>query len=883
MSDQIPTKYDHKEVEKRWMKAWEEAGIYRWDPTKTREETFVVDTPPPTISGSLHMGHIFSYTHQDLFVRFHRMMGKNISYPMGWDDNGLPTERRVQNVFNIRCNPNLPYVPNWEPQRIDPKKDERIPATEVSRQNFIEACALLVNEDEKSFQELWTHLGLSLDWSRTYATIDDHCRHISQLSFLDLVDKGEVYNTESPTMWDVDFKSAVAQAEVEDKEIPGAFYDIRFGIEEEGGVGGEFTISTTRPELLPACVAVVAHPTDDRYKKYFGKFAITPLFKARVPILAAEHADPEKGSGILMVCTFGDIMDVEWWKKSSLPAKQIISLKGTIKDLEYGQAPFESIDPKLANENYKKLVGLDVKKARKAIAELLAQPGSAVTGSVSGNEAALIGEPKPITHPVKFYEKGDRPLEFVTTRQWFTRTLCHKEALLEQGRKIEWHPAYMRARYENWVQGLNADWCISRQRFFGIPFPVWYSINKDGEIDYSKPIFAKTESLPVDPYTDTAPGYKEESRNKPGGFIGDPDVMDTWATSALSPQIQSHWLLDPKKHQKLFPMDIRPQGHDIIRTWAFVTIVKAWMHEREIPWKHIVLSGWILDPDRKKMSKSKGNVVTPGHFLDEHSADAVRYWASRARLGTDTTFDPTMFKIGGKLCIKLFNVSRFVLMQLGTAQPKLDEITHPLDKAVVSILKETITAATKEYKDFEYAGALQVAEENFWNFCDHYVELVKGRSYVEGDSPEKRSAQATLFWGLKTYLRLFAPFLPYITEEVWDWRFKGEGRDSSVHTTAWPNINEVGEIVGDPEAFNIALKVIGEVRGAKTAAQKGQRWGVDSLSVSGSKKDLERLQSVMDDLIHAGSIKETGITLTESVNEASTNIGVEVVLSSENT
>jgi valyl-tRNA synthetase len=871
MSKTIPEKYDHKASEKRWGKEWSDADVYAWDPSRPRNETFVVDTPPPTVSGSLHLGHVFSYTQTDIITRYQRMRGKNIAYPMGWDDNGLPTERRVQNVFNIQCNPKLPYIDSWKPAKGDPNSKEKPVITEVSRKNFVEACEILTQEDEVAFEDTFKQLALSIDWSRTYTTINEHCRHISQLSFLDLIEKGQAYNVEAPTMWDVDFRSAVAQAEVEDREVPGAFHDIEFGVEG----GGSFIISTTRPELLPACIAVVAHPEDKRYKGLFGKYATTPLFKARVPILPAEHADPEKGSGILMVCTFGDAMDVEWWKRSGLPAKQIVSLKGSLKEVEYGAAPFESTDVALAKENYSKLAGLDLRKAKKVIAEMLAQPGTSVVGS----GAALQGAPRPISHAVKFYEKGDRPLEFVTTRQWFIKTMAHKDALIAQGRKIHWHPEHMRHRYENWVTGLNTDWCISRQRFFGIPFPVWYPVNTQGEIDYDKPIFAKREALPIDPYSDVPPGYTEAQRNQPGGFVGDPDVMDTWATSSLTPQIQSEWLRNPEKHKKLFPMDIRPQAHEIIRTWAFTTIVKAWMHDNEVPWRNIVISGWVLDPDRKKMSKSKGNVITPQHLFDEYSTDAVRYWAGRARLGADTATDPAVFKIGSKLMVKLFNASRFVLMQLTDPVPGVEKIRHPLDKAMVSTLVDVVKSATKAFDEFDYALALQVTEEAFWHFCDHYVELVKGRSYSETDTEGRESAHAALYWCLKTFIRLFAPCMPYITEEVWSWRFTGSGKDRFVHATSWPSPAEVADITGDPASFQAAVEVVSAIRATKTMAQKGQRWGVSSLSVKATKENLEILTTVLDDVIRAGSVIEGGTKLVPVENTEGSRFGVEVVLS----
>jgi valyl-tRNA synthetase len=870
MKKEIPEKYDHLSVEKRWMDVWESSKVYRWDPIKSREQNFVIDTPPPTVSGSLHLGHVFSYTQTDVLARFQRMRGKNISYPMGWDDNGLPTERRVQNVYNIRCNPAVPFDPSWKPTKVDPDSKEKKPAQEISRKNFVQACEQLTKEDEVVFENLWKQLGLSIDWTRTYSTVGNLCTRLSQHSFLDLAKKGQVYSVEAPTMWDVDFKTAVAQAEIEDREIPGAFHDIQFGVEE----GGTLTIATTRPELLPACMAVVAHPDDSRYKPLFGKFAITPLFHVRVPILPADYVDPEKGTGILMVCTFGDANDVDWWKRSGKPAKPIVSFNGTMRDVTFGVAPFDSANPDLAQANYSRLAGLDLRKAKKVIAEMLSQPGSAADGV----SAALVGEPKTISHPVKFYEKGDRPLEFVTTRQWFIRTMEHKEALKAQGRKINWYPEHMRLRYENWVEGLNADWCISRQRFFGVPFPVWYPVNKDGEIQYDQPIFADTANLPVDPSSDTPPNYSESQRNQPGGFAGDPDVMDTWATSSLTPQIQSQWVLNQDQHKKLFPMDIRPQAHEIIRTWAFSTIVKAWMHENEIPWRNVVISGWVLDPDRKKMSKSKGNVITPEGLLAEYSSDAIRYWAGRARLGADTACDPAVFKIGSKLVVKLFNASRFVLMQLNDPVPGIEAIKHPLDRAMISSLAQVVESATESFEKFDYAQALQTVEEKFWHFCDHYVELVKGRSYNESDPVNRASAQAALFWSLKTFIRLFAPFMPYVTEEVWSWRFAGEGRDALVHSTQWPSSDEVKGITGDPDAFEAATEVLSVIRGTKTSAQKGQRWGVTALKVSAKESDLAVLGTVLDDVIRAGGVIEGGTQLFTVAGEQDRKFVVDVTL-----
>lgn len=853
------------------MERWERAGIYRWDSSIGRENTFVVDTPPPTVSGSLHVGHVFSYTHTDIIVRYQRMRGLNIMYPMGWDDNGLPTERRVQNKFGITCSPHLGYDPNWRPKDAADAK-QRI---EVSRQNFIEACALVTGEDEAAFEELWRRLGLSVEWQQQYATIDERCRHISQLSFLDLVEHGHLYNAESPTMWDVGYQTALAQADLEDRERQGAFHEIRFAVEG----GGEIVIATTRPELLPACIAVVAHPSDDRYKPYFGKHAVTPLFEARVPIVSSEHADPEKGSGIMMICTFGDAADVEWWKSSGLPIRQIVGKDGRLQPVTFGREPFVSRNPQRAAAAYAELVGKSVSQAKAKVAEMLAREDS----SADGRGRALLGEPKPTTQMVKYYEKGEQPIEFITTRQWFIKVLDYKNELLEQGRKIAWHPAHMRSRYEHWVEGLAHDWCISRQRFFGVPFPVWYPVSENGAVDYSEPIYAAKAALPVDPLSDAPPGFDPAQRGKPGGFVGDPDVMDTWATSSLTPQIVSKWGLEPKRHEKLFPMDMRPQSHEIIRTWAFYTIVKAWMHERQIPWKNVVISGWILDPDRKKMSKSRGNVVTPQHLLEEYSADGVRYWAGRARLGVDTAFDDKVFKTGRKLVTKIFNASRFVLMQLeGTRAEERgrEAITAPLDRAYVESLRAVIGQCTEAFERFDYAAALQAAEGAFWYYCDNFIELVKGRAYQNEDEAGRLSAVATLEWSLGVFLRLLAPVMPYVTEEVWSWHF-ADGEGDSIHKAPWPSAEEASA-VEPAEAGLVAccVEVLDRIRQQKSEAQVSLKTPVVRLRVSGAAADLELIRQGINDVLRTGRVEEQGLELVEGAPEEGRRFGVESELGS---
>jgi len=803
----LPEKPALEGLEVKWNARWQEAGTYRFDRRRSRDEIFSIDTPPPTVSGSLHIGHVFSYTHTDIIARFQRMRGKAVFYPMGWDDNGLPTERRVQNFYGVRCDPSLPYDASFAPPEKLPKHP--IP---VSRPNFIGLCNQLTVEDEKAFEELWRYLGLSVDWSMTYATIDKRSQRVSQAAFLRLLERGIAYQLEAPTLWDVDFRTAVAQAELEDREQPGAYHRIRFNLGDpsamtpatDGTVPAHIEIETTRPELIPACVALVAHPDDERYKPLFGKNVITPLFGVEVPVKAHPLAEQEKGTGIAMICTFGDITDVTWWRELSLPVRAVIQPNGAFRPITWGQPGWESKDPARAQQIYSQLANLQPVRARAVIVEQLRQSGD------------LIGEPRPITHPVKFYEKGDRPLEIITSRQWFIKTVEFRDALLARGRELQWHPEYMRHRYENWVNGLVGDWCVSRQRFFGVPFPVWYPVRADGSVDYEHPIVSDESQLPVDPSNDAPRGFTAEQRNKPNGFAGDPDVMDTWATSSLTPQIVGGWLDDDDLFARVFPMDLRPQAHDIIRTWLFTTVLRAHLEHGSLPWSHAALSGFITDPDRKKMSKSKGNVVTPRAMLQEHGSDGVRYWAAGARPGADTIFEPSQMKVGRRLAIKILNAARFALMQADPQGP----ITEPLDRGMLTALADLVTACTADLEAYEYSGALQVTERFFWEFCDDYLELVKSRRYGDFGSAGAASANSAMLVALSTLLRLFAPFLPFVTEEVWSW-----WRDGSVHTAAWPTADEVVASIGghDPESLTVreaTQNALAEVRRIKSTLKK---------------------------------------------------------------
>ena len=857
----LPDRVGVDGLEAKWRKVWDEDGTYTFHDPGERKAVYSIDTPPPTVSGHLHVGHVFSYTHTDIIARFKRMNGYEVLYPMGWDDNGLPTERRVQNYYGVRVDTSLKYDPDFVPpfEGTEGKKIQAKDQVPISRKNFIELCEKLTAQDEKQFEELWRQLGLSIDWKQTYHTIGEYPQRVAQKAFLRNLERGEAYQKDAPGLWDVTFQTAVAQAELESREYPGFYHRIAFRFEE---TGEPIYIETTRPELLPACVALIAHPDDERYKPYFGKMVTSPLFNVKVPVLAHPAAEKDKGAGIAMCCTFGDMTDVEWWRDLHLPTRSIIQRNGRI----VMDTPDWILDEK-GRQYFAGLAGKTTFSARKQIVEDLQETGD------------MDGEPKPTMRMTNFYEKGDKPLEIVTSRQWYLENGGTNKALntelIERGKELNFHPDFMRVRYENWVHGLNGDWLISRQRFFGVPFPLWYPLDANGEPDYSNPLTPSEDRLPIDPTIDVPEGYGEDQRDQPNGFMAEPDIMDTWATSSLTPQIVTKWAEPGEENERFFkstfPMDLRPQGQDIIRTWLFSTIDRADLENHCLPWANATLSGWILDPDHKKMSKSKGNVVVPNKPIEQFGADAVRYWAASARLGLDATYDEGQMKIGRRLAIKLLNATKFALAigredenhhvgEGATASWDPKDVTEPLDRAAMAKMAKVVYDATESLNNYEHSKALETIEDFFWQFCDDYIELVKNRAYgtaestgVEPSPQAVKSARTTLGLGLDAFARLLAPFLPYTTEEVWSWMHAGEG---SVHHAPWPKpiTYATAAFKASPELLTQAGAALTALRGIKSKAKVSMKTPILSVMLNVNDELHDALAPALGDIAEAARV-----------------------------
>lgn len=805
----FPSQYNPSEAEQRWQKFWQEQDLYKWDDQVAKADSFVIDTPPPTVSGSLHMGHVFSYTQTDFIARYQRMKGKNVFYPMGFDDNGLPTERLVEKVKKVR-------------------------GVHMERAEFQKLCHEVVDEAEVEFYNLFNSIALSIDWSQKYQTISQHSQKISQMSFLDLFSKDHIYRKLQPCLWDPIDRTALAQADIVDKEIAGEMYDIAFACES----GEQIAIATTRPELIPSCVAIMYNPEDPRYLHLKDQHALTPIFGARVPFIADEMVDIEKGTGLVTCSSFGDITDVDWWRKYNLPTRVVLDHAGKF-----------DIRSKLSDENFAyaktkdfehacgEMDGLKVEDARKKIIEIL-------------SEKNLVLAKQEVVKMVKCAERSGAPLEILVTPQWFIKILDKKQQLLEKSAECNWFPKYMKVRLDNWINGLNWDWCISRQRFFGVSIPVWYSKRAGEE---GRVILPRLQDLPVDPLNDVPFGYNKDE------VIGDSDVLDTWATSSVSPQINSHainenFAIDIERHKKLFPADLRPQAHEIIRTWTFYTVVKALLHEDKIPWKNLMMSGWCLSSDKTKMSKSKGNVVTPIGLIEEKGADIVRYWASTSKLGADIAYSEDVFKIGKKFTNKLWNACKFAALHIDGVSKADPNAT--IDLWILSKLHLATRKATEEFELFEYCNARVAIEEFFWkDFCDNYLEIVKMRVYDADciDPAGQASAKATLAIILDNLLRLFAPFIPHLCEELYSIIF-GTSHGSIHDKHNWPDYTAIAyardaEVIGDD-----VVEILDVVRKVKAEQQVSLKVPIDSIVIRTSG-DSVLLGDILTDLKNVTNAK----------------------------
>lgn len=999
----LPDRYNTLETEKKQQKFWAQNQVYKWQNDLPKDQTFVIDTPPPTVSGLLHMGHIFSYTQADFVARYKRMKGLDVFYPMGFDDNGLPTERLVEKTIG---------------------KKAGVYEAENGRGSFVKECQKIVDEAEVEFENLFNAIALSVDWNQKYQTISGESQQISQASFVDLFNKNLVERRFAPVLWDCVDRTALSQADLVDKEIPSAMHDIKFSTES----GKEIIIATTRPELLPACVAVMVHPEDERYKDLHGKNAITALFGVKVKIIPDELVQMEKGTGAVMCCTFGDETDIKWWWIHHLPLRSIMTDYGSMCDIrnnnhdEYffsytkGQAEritctqngFITSDNCKNTDEYARLYRLLIagKKSKEArelvIAELknntrcshppleggsnqlaglgrghdllkatrfysgetlsrakelrqnqtdaesfvwyylknkqldgykfrrqhpidkyivdficleakliieldggqhgekdkveydanrtkfLEEAGYKVLrfwnneafDNISGildfvwNElkncsqsqdftlpqgegenSSLLIKSTPIIHVVKCAERSGASIEIIVEHNWFVKILDKKEQLKAKANECNWYPDYMKIRVEQWIDNLAWDWCISRQRYFGVPFPIWYSKRQGEE---GKILVADFSQLPVDPQRDLPKGYLADE------VQAETDIMDTWATSSISPQLSSkgisaEFMIDKQRHEKLFPADLRPQAHEIIRTWAFYTITKALLHEDKIPWKNLMISGWCLAADKTKMSKSKGNVVTPQTLIEEKGADVVRYWASASNLGADIAYSEELFKIGGKLITKLFNASKFVAQNFAdlTSQPSTVKkdvekniINEKSDLWILSRLNQTILKAEQEFEQFEYARARQAVEDFFWNdFCDNYLEIVKVRSYglkaekwsvvsCQLSDQEKnkiiagqQSGLFSLYHCLEALLKLFSPFIPHVTEELYQAIFPN--KLNSIHQRgSWCKLEDY---ILDEEALKIGsvmLEVIFNIRKFKSDNNLSMKTPIQKFSIN---------------------------------------------------
>lgn len=752
----LDNRYNFLESEPKWQKFWQDEGIYKFNPSSNKE-TFSIDTPPPTVSGKIHIGHIFSYSQAEFVARYKRMTGYNVFYPFGFDDNGLPTERLVEKEFGIK-------------------------AHEVSREEFRDKCMEVAKKYEQDFRNLFIAAGNSADFSLCYSTVSPEVQKISQKSFLELVKAGEAYYGERPAIWCPECRISIAQAELESKDIESSFNHLKFNI---AGENNYLEIATTRPEMLCACVCVFVNPNDERYKKYVGKKVIVPLYNFEVEVLTDDKAAIDKGTGVVMCCTYGDETDLFWQQSHNLPVKVAIDDGGRMTALAG------------------KYEGMKVKAAREAVIADLKKTG-------------LLLKQEPLVHAVATHERCGTPMEINIKKQWFIKLVDHKEEFLKRGEQIKWFPEFMKSRYTNWVENVDRDWCISRQRYFGVPIPVWYC-EKCGEI-----ILPDEQDLPVNPLVSSP----KHACPKCGStsFRPETDIFDTWQTSSITPQINCKWGTDEKFYEKMMPMSLRPNAHDIIRTWDFYTIAKSHYHSNSLPWKNVMVSGFVMANKDEKISKSKSNSkMSPETLIKEKSADVTRYWASTGSLGRDIIFTDEEFKNGAKLVNKIWNASRFVLSLLGEYKPEKIDLL-PMDKWIIGKFNQMQRKFKDYFEKYEIGLAIGELEKFFWNFCDNYIEIAKKRLY----NPDIYGLDATNSAKFASYnvllgmLKLFAIYLPHITEEIYQAYFREIEGEKSIHLTQLTPIDEeidaetvengdeVAQIVSKIRAFksenNLSLK-----------------------------------------------------------------------------
>jgi valyl-tRNA synthetase len=787
---ELAKRYDPKEIEPRVQKFWEDEKAFKYDPD-SKSPVYSIDTPPPTLSGLIHMGHVFSYSQAEFIARYQRMKGCNVFYPMGFDDNGLPTERYVEKKYKVNI------------------KD-------VGREEFVKLCLKETEIGGKSYQNIWTTLGISVDWNLLYSTINKRCQRISQRSFIDIFNMGRMERRNEPAIWCPLCQTSLAQADVEDSEEKHSFLNtVRF---KAADTGDELLIATSRPELIPSCVGLIVSPDDDRYRNLVGRKGVTPLFNAEVPIFADRRVDPAFGTGIVMVCTFGDKTDIDWWRDYGLPLKISINPDGTM------------------NVNAGKYCGKTLSEARK---ELIADL----------KEAGLLVEQQPITHVMNVHERCGTAVEYYVTSQWFIRILDIKDELLAQGEKLNWYPEHMKTRYVNWVNGLKWDWCISRQRYFGVPFPVWYC-NKCGQA-----VVADESQLPVDPLV-TQP-LKPCPKCGGTAFEPDRDVMDTWTTSSISPLINANWGEPGPRLEQIYPMSLRPQAHDIIRTWLFYTVIKSYLHTQTLPWNNVMISGHGLDPNGKSMHKSKGNVIEPLPIVAKYSADALRWWAASAKLGEDMPFKEKEIVYGQKFINKLWNASRFVSMHLKDYKPAGQPQLELIDRWALTKLNTVIRESTAGFEGYEYSKAKIAVEQFFWgDFCDNYLEIVKDRLYSK-DEARKASRDAALFTlhtVLLDSLKMLGPFTPHVTEEIYQCLFRDNVGDISLHVSAWPKPDASWDDDAALALGNAAVQMISLLRQFKNAQSMAQNVPLAVVTID-TNMNLAPVEQALKDTMKIGIVQ----------------------------